>query len=71
MGLMFLIGIAVGVAIMLFIPKDKPAGVLRVDRSDPFEPPQLFLELHSSVDEIAEIDYAVFKVSNNSYITRD
>lgn len=67
----FLVGVAVGIAIMLLMPKDPMMGVLRIDRSDPFEGPQLFLELKVNANEIAEHDYVTFEVLDQSYITRD
>ena len=71
MAIVFLVGVAVGIAIMLLMPKDSTMGVLRIDRSDPFEGPQLFLELKVNANEIAEHDTVTFKVLDQSYITRD
>lgn len=71
MVLVFIIGVAVGVAIALMVPRDPVMGVLRVDRSDPFEGPQLFLEIDSKAGDITEHDYVTFKVLNENYITRD
>lgn len=71
MVLVFFIGVAVGIAIMLLMPKDPIMGVLRIDRSDPFEGPQLFLELKVNANEIAEHDTVTFEVLDQSYITRD
>lgn len=71
MVLVFFIGVAVGIAIMLLMPKDPVMGVLRIDRSDPFEGPQLFLEIDPKAGDITEHDYVTFEVLNESYITRD
>ena len=71
MALVFIIGVAIGVAIALLIPKDPVMGILRVDRSDPFEGPQLFLEIDPKSGDITQHDYVKFKVLNESYITRD
>lgn len=71
MAIVFFIGVAVGIVIMLTVPKDPTMGVLRIDRSDPFEGPQLFLEIDPKAGDITEHDYVTFKVLDESYITRD
>ena len=40
-----IIGILIGLLVSRFIFKDKPIGSLRVDQSDPYSEPYLFLEL--------------------------
>ena len=47
------------------------AGILRVDRSDPYEPPYLFLQLHNkTANDIAKEKYVVLKVETKDLISQ-
>lgn len=48
--LIAVIALIVGFVIGCLLSKKKPIGVLQVDRSQPNEPPYLFLELYNQVD---------------------
>lgn len=66
----FILGIAVGR--MIFPKKDEiePCGILHVEMSDP-DGNYLFLELDKahSPERIAEEEYVIFYVDNQSYLT--
>lgn len=47
----------------------KPRGVMRIDRSDPDEPPYLFLELDSKIDDLKHGDSVCFTVSTENYLS--
>lgn len=73
---MFVIGIFVGIAIailaiyiLISLFKLK-IGTLKVDRSDPNEPPYLFLELSESVNRIVDKKIVVLKVDTKNYISQ-
>lgn len=50
--------------------KKKPIGTLRVDRSDPYDKPYLFLEMDSDPDNLIHGKYVTFKVNTKSYISQ-
>lgn len=45
-------------------------GVLRVDRSDPYDQPYMFLELSKSADTVTSKKYVILKVSTENYISQ-
>lgn len=66
------IGIMIGAAVMFVlthIPK-KRIGTLRVDQSDPDDPPYLFLELDVNVDTVKKQKYVIFDVNVENYISQ-
>lgn len=78
--LFVLLGVVLGIAIGILIGVDRmktgieerSVGHLRIDRSEPDEPPRPFLEIASgSIESIAKKDYIVLKVVNENYLSRD
>ena len=74
--LYFLIPAAIFVGVILgtvlsniYRYKKTASGTLKVDTNDP-DGPYLFLELKTTPDVIAEEDYVIFKVNNESYISQ-
>lgn len=63
-----IIGFLLGIVIGNIIRKEKPAGDLRVDRSDPTCAPYLFLELDTDVQSIMQKEYVTFRVRAENYI---
>lgn len=61
-----MIGILIGK--ILFRPKQ--FGDLRVDRSDPDDPPHLFLELDADISHIIQQEYVTFKVRAEDFLKR-
>lgn len=69
----FFIGILVGTNRMEKAVEDSSVGWIRIDRSEPDEPPKSFLEVRKGVtiDEIAQKKVVMLGVINESYISQD
>ena len=66
------IGIFIGISRMDRGIKEQTVGHLRIDRSEPYEPPRPFLELHgATIETIAQKKFIVLKVVNKNYLSRD
>lgn len=65
-----IIGIITGVVITVFISRKHPIGDLVIDRSDPTEPPYLFLELYKNVGDFSTEKYVTLQVCNRNYISQ-
>ena len=51
--------------------ENQSVGHLRIDRSEPDEPPRPFLELHgSTIESISQKKYVMLKVVNKNYLSR-
>ena len=80
-GLAFVVAVGVGVLIGIFIGTDRmrkaieagSVGDLRIDRSEPDEPPRPCLEVYkgNTIDSIARKEFVILKVNNESYLSRD
>jgi len=67
-----LIGILIGVNRMKNSIEERSVGHLRIDRSEPDEPPRPFLEvMGATIDSISKMDYVVLKIINEDYLSRD
>ena len=66
----FLFGVLMGSLIRQFLIKTKNAGSLRVDRSEPDEPPKLFLELNVDMNTLSSSDFIKLQVKNENYISQ-
>ena len=67
-----IIGIIIGIIIDRAIMKKKTVGRLRIDRSEPYEPPRMFLELKGiTPDIIAMHKIVTFEVINENYLSRN
>lgn len=65
--IVLMVGILIGVA----ISHRKPAGNLRVDRSDPTDNPYLFLELSQDVTHVLRKKYVLFKVQTKDFVPHE
>lgn len=63
----FVIGIVVGF-VGGKVLKKKPCGYLRVDHSDPNDPPLLFLELKTDFDYVKRQQEVTFKVEIEDFV---
>lgn len=79
-GVALLIGIVIGVLIGTFIGvermrkaiEDQSVGHLRIDRSEPDEPPRPFLEVkNATIESISQKKFVVLKVINENYISQN
>lgn len=66
--LLVLLGFVGGMAFFLICLATRSIGILRVDQSDPTEPPYLFLELDKPVENIVKEKYVIFRVSKKNFI---
>ena len=65
-----LVGILIGLLVSRFIFKDKPIGALRVDQSDPYSEPYLFLELdQGGMNDIYKKQSVRLRVKIKTYIS--
>lgn len=67
--LLVLIGVAVGSSAVLIWCKRTSIGTIRIDQSDPTEPPYLFLELKKPVETFVHKKYVLCRVSNKNFIS--
>lgn len=72
------VGIFIGIFVGIFIGTERmrkaieehSVGNLRIDRSDPDEPPQPFLEVTGgNIETIARQKFVILKVVNENYIS--
>jgi hypothetical protein len=66
-----LLGIGIGCGVTLFIFKTKNIGTLRLDASDPYEKPYLFLELKNECGNILKKKYVILEVNPKPYISQN
>lgn len=73
MAINFFVGILVGTNRMRKAIEDSSVGHLRIDRSEPDEPPKPFLEVRKGVtiDDIAQKKVVMLGVINESYISQN
>lgn len=66
----FLFGLVLG-GFLSARKKEKPIGNLRVDRSDPTEPPYLFLELETDISTICAKKSVSLKVKREDFLPHE
>ena len=69
--LLVLLGFIGGMAFFLICLAARSIGTLRIDQSDPTEPPYLFLDLDKPVESIVKEKYVLFRVSKKNFISQD
>ena len=69
----FFAGVLVGTDRMRKAVEESSVGHLRIDRSEPDEPPRPFLEIAkgSSIESISKKQFVILKVINENYISCD
>lgn len=67
------VGIFIGVGRMRKAVEKGSVGNLRIDRSEPYEPPKPYLEVYSGVtiESISNKNFVILKVINENYLSRD
>ena len=79
-GALLILGLIIGYVIGLFIGVDRmrksveegSVGNLRIDRSEPDEPPRPFLEVTgSSIESISRREFVILKVINENYLSQN
>lgn len=67
-----LIGIFVGTERMRKAVEERSVGNLRIDRSEPDEPPRPFLEVKdATIETIARQKFVILKVINENYLSHN
>lgn len=66
----FIIGLIVGCSVMVFIMRKPVVGTIRVDRSDPYDGPYLFLELTENLGQVVNKKYVTLKIDVSDYISQ-
>lgn len=66
-----LIGLVVGTGIGYLATRSKPSGYIRIDRSDPDEPPMLFLESRINIYELSKKKYVTYEIKTENYISHE
>lgn len=79
--IVLVVGVLIGIVIGIFISTDRmrkaveqgSVGDLRIDRSEPNEPPRPCLEVYkgNTIDSIAQKKFVILKINNESYLSRD
>lgn len=69
--LLVLLGFVSGMVFFLIYLAAKSIGTLRIDQSDPTEPPYLFLDLDKPVESIIKEKYVLFRVSKKNFISQE
>lgn len=66
----FLLGVSMGCVFTEAANKKTVNGCLRIDSSDPTEPPYLFLELEENPEVLKHKKYVTLQVNTKSYISQ-
>ena len=69
--LLVLLGFIGGMVFFLICLAARSIGTLRIDQSDPTEPPYLFLDLDKPVESIIKEKYVLFRVIKKNFISQD
>lgn len=70
-GIGFIAGLFTTMGRMRKAIENQSVGHLRIDRSEPDEPPRPFLELQgSTIESISKKEYIMLKVVNENYLSR-
>ena len=69
--LFIVIGVLLGICLSSLYVYSRFVGRIRIDRSDPDEPPYLFLELRKEVMFIANSKYVLLEVRNENFVKSD
>lgn len=69
--LLVLLGFVFGMVFFLICLAARSIGTLRIDQSDPTEPPYLFLDLDKPVESIIKEKYVLFRVSKKNFISQE
>lgn len=80
LGITLIIGVIIGLFLGVFIGlgrmrkaiEKQSVGYLRIDRSEPDEPPRPFLELKgTTINEVSQKKVILLKVINENYLSRN
>lgn len=67
---MFILGVLIGSIITQIVLRSISIGNLNIDRSDPYESPYMFLELHKDVRYLLRKKYVTLTVTKENYLSQ-
>lgn len=80
-GLALVVGVIIGIMVGIFVGmermrkavEEQSPGNLRIDRSEPDEPPKAFLEVAkgNNIESIAQMKFVILRVVDEDYLSRD
>lgn len=68
---LMVVGYIIGAIVTMLIFRRFIVGTIVVDRSDPADPPYLFLELDKDVSSITSKKYVITRVATRNYVSHD
>lgn len=70
---LILAGMGIGIVLTNVFRCRKSIGFLRIDRSDPYDKPYMFLELknNQNIADICKADFVTLQVKVENYISQD
>lgn len=71
MGISFIVGFLLGGILITILFRTFLVGTIRVDHSDPFDGPYLFLELSRDIRQVTNKKYVMLRVDVKDYISQD
>ena len=69
--IVFVLGVIFGALVFDVIIRSKKVGSLRIDTSDPYDGPHMFLELHRGVEDIYHKKYVTLSVNTKNFISQE
>lgn len=68
--LLFICGVIIGIVKGFALDRKSCIGTIRIDRSDPYDPPYIFLELTEDLNSVESKRYAFVRISNKNYTSQ-
>ena len=68
---MLILGVILGYILNELISRIRSEGTIRVDMSDPYDGPYMFLEISDSIENVGDKDYVTLKVEVSDYISQN
>ena len=65
------LSLVIGIGIGYILRRPKTCGYIRIDHSEPDEPPRLFLESHIGIYELSRKKNVTYEVKVENYISHE
>ena len=69
-GIAYIFGVLFGALVSMLIHRKSVSGVIRVDQSDPYDGPYLFLELTENLGQVVNKKYVTLQIDVSDYISQ-
>lgn len=69
--ILILLGVLIGIGIGYIMTRPKISGCIVIDRSEPDEPPKLFLESYIKIYKLSQKKHVTYEVKNKNYISHE